>query len=393
MKILIIHNAYQFKGGEDSVVANETELLRSDGIEVEVLQFSNAGHALSKVIQLPFNYSSYLKTKEKIKAFKPDVVHIHNLHFAGSPSVVYAIRKCKVPFIITLHNYRLLCPSASLFFNGRIFTGSVNKSFSWDAVSKGVYLNSRILTFWVNCSMMFHQLIGTWKLADKFIALGEHTKEIFFNSKLKSITKDIIVKPNFCYSRLKFIKSVGTYYLYVGRLSEEKGAGLLLKVFSANKLRLKIAGSGPMEKEVIICSKENPNIQFLGSVEKKDVYSLLANATALIFPSQWYETFGMVIIEAFSRSTPVIASNLGQLKITIRNKYNGLHFEAGNADDLTEKVAFYENLQPEEKLTYRRNAFDSYNENYSPEKNLKQLKDIYNIVLGKKNVPVIPSLT
>src|SRR3954470_9898866 len=98
MKILILHCSYQFKGGEDTVVEEEIKLLISEGHEVKLLLFSNSGNHVFKVLQLPFNLNSYLRTVEMIKGFNPDVIHIHNLHFAASPSVIYAIKKSKVPF-------------------------------------------------------------------------------------------------------------------------------------------------------------------------------------------------------------------------------------------------------------------------------------------------------
>ena len=381
MKVLVVHTIYKLKGGEDSVVDNEIELLRSNGVEVELLQFSNSGYTFLKVIQLPFNLSSYIKTKNRLKLFKPDLVHIHNMHFAGSPSVVYAVHQSKTPFVITLHNYRLICPSATLFYKGKIFTDSLNEVFSWQAVIKGVYLNSIFLTFWVACSQLIHEVLGTWKLSNKYIALGQYTKEIFKNSKLSYIVPKIIIKPNFCYQNPNPKKLAGNYYLYVGRLSDEKGIITLLSAFSENKLPLKIAGTGPLEPEVIKYNNEFNNIEFLGSVNKEEVNDLLTNAIALIFPSQWYETFGMVIIEAFSSGLPVIAADMGQLKITIQNKVNGLCFESGNKDDLNEKVAYFESLTYDEKQAYRTNAYKCYAEHYSPQKNAVELLRIYDTLL------------
>ena len=378
MKILVIHTIYKLKGGEDSVVANEIKLLRSYGEDVELLQFSNGGNTLLKVLQLPFNCSSYSKVTEKLICFKPDVVHIHNLHFAASASVVYALKRHKVPFVITLHNYRLLCPSATLFYKGKFFTDFVNKAFSWKAVMKGVYLNSSLLTFWVSFSMMLHQFFGTWKNTAKFIALGQHTIEIFKNSKYKYLVNKIVVKPNFCYNQELVNEEKSDYYLYLGRLSEEKGLYVLLNAFANSNFNLKIAGTGPMEEEVISFAKNHPNIQFLGHVDKQTADKLLSAATALIFPSLWYETFGMVIIEAFAAGTPVIASLLGQLKFIINNKLNGLHFEAGNETNLREKIDYYQNLSKDEKIVYQRNALKSYQDSYSPAMNYNQLKFIYN---------------
>ncbi len=382
MKVLIVHTTYKLKGGEDSVVANETDLLNAAGVETSVLQFSNTGSTLLKVAQMPFNFGSYRATKQKIREFKPDIVHIHNLHFAGSASVILAIKKFKIPIVFTLHNYRLLCPSATLFYNGAMFTDSLTQNFPLNAIKKGVYLNSKPLTFWLGASLWLHQALGTWQKIDKFIALGQHTKEIFANSKLNSIADKIVIKPNFCFKSIEYSTS-GEYYLYVGRLSEEKGVNVLLKAFEENGLPLKIAGTGPMENEVIGSAQTHTNIQFVGSVDKEMVNSLMGNAKALIFPSQWYETFGMVIIEAFSAGVPVIASNLGQLKFTVNDQKNGLLFESGNEDDLNKKLYYFESLSSEQIKHYKEGAFNSYSEKYSPEINTAALLSIYSNLINR----------
>lgn len=382
MRVLIIHTVYRFKGGEDSVVLNEMELLKSAGAEVELLQFSNAGNTLLKVLQLPFNFSSFIKTKKKIASFKPDIVHIHNLHFAGSPSVIYAVKKSNIPIVLTIHNYRLLCPSGTLFYNGRIYTRSLVHNFPIDAVLKGVYHNSKVLTFWVSFSLLLHQWFGTWTLVSRYIILGQHAKEIFSDSKLKSITEKMFIKPNFCFESATPADQMGAYYLYVGRLSEEKGLNLLLDAFSENGLQLKIAGGGPLQNEVMARCDAYPNIHYIGNVDKTAVNSLLKDAIALIFPSEWYETFGMVIIEAFSAGIPVIATRLGQLKFTIKDEYNGLLFQPGNKDDLSEKVLFYDKLSAEQKKIYKRNARQSYDAQYSPAKNIIELNNVYEDALA-----------
>ena len=383
MKVLVIHTKYRFCGGEDSVVLNEIKLLESLGNEVHLLQFCNDGNTFLKVLQLPFNYAAFSLTRKTLSAFKPDIIHIHNLHFAASPSVLYAIKKHKVPFVMTLHNYRLLCPSATLFANGKLFLDSVKKLWPSKAIQKRVYLNSKILTFWLSISMAMHQVLRTWQLPGRFIVLGEHSKDLFINSKLGISAERFVVKPNFCYAQVINEKiSTEKYYLYVGRLSEEKGIRVLLKAFAINRLSLKIVGTGPLESTVRRYAAQYVNIHHSGSLNNADVHRLLKNASALIFPSLWYETFGMTIIEAFANGTPVIASNLGQLKTLVSNQYNGLHFEPGNESDLIKKVALFENFSNKIRLSYRENAYKTYLQKFSPEVNAQQLLSIYASVIS-----------
>jgi glycosyltransferase involved in cell wall biosynthesis len=385
MRILIIHTGYKVKGGEDSVVSNETNLLRSAGHEVELLLFSNAENTLLKILQLPFNYSSYKRTKEAIGIFKPDLVHIHNLHFGGSASVIYAVKKSNLPLVVTLHNYRILCPSGTLFYNGEQFMSSLNTIMPFKAIGKGVYQNSKLITLWLAVSGAINQVAKTWEIPDRYIVLGNNAKDMFLSSRYKHLAAKMEIKPNFCYEFKAEKKEDKGYYLYIGRLSPEKGIQVILNAFSKTDLSLKIVGSGPLEAEIISYANTHQQISFLGMKNKYEVYDLISSATAVIFSSLWHETFGMVIIEAFAGGTPVIASSIGEAKNLVNNKVNGLLFEAGNENDLFEKVLYYQNLTNEEKIKYRNNALKTYKENYTPEANLSQLMDIYQLAMKDKD--------
>lgn len=394
MKILIIHTQYKFQGGEDSVVMDEMNLLQSNGIEVHKLSFKNEGNTLLKVLQMPFNISAYLKTKKKIKLFKPDIVHIHNLHFAASTSVIFAVKKLNVACVFTLHNYRLICPSATLFYNGNIFLASLKSNFPWSAVSKGVYNNSKLLTFWLGFSIWLNRKLKVLSLVDRFILLTEDSKKIIANSNLNINPDKISIKPNFT-SNLPintFDKRVrGNHFLYIGRLSKEKGIDLLLDAFKSLPYSLKIIGDGPLKNSVISFAKNNANVDYLGFQDKETIATELLKCTALVFPSIWFETFGLTIIEAFANSTPVIAANIGAPSSIIEDEYNGLLFEASNVEDFTIKLITWQKLDDQKKLEIGNNAQSSYKKYYTPEKNLNLLLDIYYKVLNvvKPNLKVI----
>jgi glycosyltransferase involved in cell wall biosynthesis len=389
MKVLIIHSAYKYKGGEDTVVAEEMELLKAQGVEVDLLQFHNDRNVLLNLLQLPFNIPSYHRVKRKLKEFEPDVVHIHNLHFAASASVPYAIKSTRTPFVITLHNYRFLCPSALLYYRGKIFLDSINQNFPWRAVKDGLYKNSRLLTFWLSFSMQIHKWIGTWKMCDCYIVLSEFSRKMFLNSKMNFKEHQIVVKPNFCSAPIATQKKTENFYLYVGRLSPEKGIATLLNVFTTTSANLKIAGDGPLKALVEKTSSEFKNVEYLGSVAKAEVRELLDKATALIFPSNWYEGMPLTIIEAFACSTPVIASRLGAMETMVEHEYNGLHFEVENEDDLKKKIFSWQNLTEQEKTRYQNNARETYERLYTPERNAQQLLSIYTSVIEKKTAPLL----
>jgi len=381
MRILIVHTLYKVRGGEDSVVYNEAELLRSAGHEVSMLIFSNSRNTLLKVLQMPFNLSSYCEALRKINQFKPNVIHVHNLHFAGSPAVLYAAKKCRVPVVMTLHNYRLLCPSGTLFFREQIFDKSLNQLFPVDAVKKGVYQNSKLITLWLAFSGMLHHIAGTWNIPNKYVVLGDNTKSLFEDSKLKSIASRMLVKPNFCFGGTPYQLTEDGYYVYVGRLSAEKGISVLLSVFSNSKLPLKIAGSGPMEATVKEAAARNSNIEFCGSLPAEETRKLISGAKALIFPSIWFETFGMVIIEAFSCGVPVIASAIGEARHLVTDNVNGFLFVPDYQKDLLARLDYFEALDKDALMKLRKGALKTYQDNYTPEMNLKELHYIYNAAL------------
>ncbi|MGI4750527.1 MAG: glycosyltransferase family 4 protein [Janthinobacterium lividum] len=382
MKVLVIHTSYKYRGGEDTVVAEEIKLLRHAGMHVELLEFNNDENALLKLLQLPFNVQSYYKTKQKLTDFRPDIVHIHNLHFGGSPSVIYAIKRSNTPFVTTLHNFRLLCPSGILFNNGKLFLDSLYQSFPWKAVELGVYKDSKLITFWVALSMYIHNKLGTWKNCNKYIVLSEHARKLFLNSKLNLSQNQMVVKPNFCSVPVLQPQKRENHFLYIGRLSEEKGIMLLLSVFSSCTYKVKIAGDGPLKNEVIQYAAKYPNIEFIGIVNKAEVFILLQSCSALLFPSVWFEGMPLTIIEAFACGTPVISSKLGAMETMITPEYNGLHFEANDKVDFRQKLDQWIQLSEEEKNRYRENALNSFISNYTSSRNLVLLVDIYNTVIA-----------
>ncbi|RZK21674.1 MAG: glycosyltransferase [Pedobacter sp.] len=385
MRILIVHTYYKMHGGEDAVVQNETELLQSDGHEVELMDFRNASSTFSKVLLMAFNPNVYFKVIKKIKFFRPDVVHIHNLHYAGTAAVLYAARRMKVPIVMTIHNYRLLCPSGSLYFDDQLFLKSLEESFSWSAVKRGVYQQSKAITFWLALTNYLHRKIGTWGLVDSMIFLGDHSKKIFEQSGLLNVNTKTFLKPNFT-NQKKFVHAndTGNYYLFIGRLSEEKGIKTLLKAFENHSEALKIAGTGPLSGFVLEAVERSANIEYLGQLSKTEIEKMIDGAKALIFPSEWYETFGMVMIESFSLGKPVIAADLGNVPSIVKDQINGITFLPGNAQELREKLFEFDNLDNQAKQKLASGALMSYKKYYTPEVNLKRLIHIYSDTLTNR---------
>ncbi len=387
MNILLIHNTYQQKGGEDSVLENEYQLLKEKNT-VEKLLFNNEDikssfDKLKTGFNSIYNKNSAKIVEEKIKEFSPDIIHVHNFFPIASPSIFYVANKLNIPIVMSLHNYRLICPNALLFKNNEICEKCVNKSFAIDAVLHGCYRESRVQTFALALMSYVHKKRKTWNTkVDKYIALTEFAKEKILNSSLGLDESQIVVKPNFVIDN-GFELEKEEYCLFVGRLSKEKGIDVLLNTFQNSERKLLIIGTGPMLETVKEYSKEYSNIEYLGFQSIDFIIDKLKKAKALIFTSIWYETFGMTIIEAFSCATPVIAPNLGAPGELVLDGYTGFIYKAGDSIELHSSIEqLY--IQPEMYTQLCKNARKDFLEKYTKEKSYDYLMKIYQDVINGK---------
>lgn len=383
MKILLIHSRYRIRGGEETVLDQEYALLKK-GNRVERLYFDNRGGwcGAFQFLTSIWNLRAASRVRKKIAEFRPDVVHLHNWHFATGPLVIRTIRKTGVPLVVTLHNYRLLCPSATLLHKGRLFLKSLKQGFPWSAVVRGVYRKSRLQTFWLAFIVRFHRRIGTWTMPDKYIVLTEFSKKLYVDSGFVEDGDKFVVKRNFSAPCRTDHSSEKRDFLFVGRLSVEKGLYTLLEVFAQHAYKLTIIGDGPLKEEVAKISQNNPGIKYVGKLDKESVIKYMQRASALLFPSVWHETFGLVITEAFSVGTPVIGANMGSVPFLVQDDYNGLLFEAGNPDSLRDAIEKWNAKSEEEKQRFGANAYSTYLDNYTPERNKELLVAIYREVIS-----------
>lgn len=353
--------------------------------EVQSLTFRNRSGLAGAVQFLLSIWNGFAggRLRRRIRQFQPDVIHLHNWHFAIGPIAIRAAKKSRVPVVMTMHNYRLLCPSATLSHRGQLFTDSIRASFPWKAVRHKVYRQSGWQTFWLAFVIWFHKRVGTWRQVDRYIALTEFSRSVFADAALNIPLEKWVVKPNFTHplqDSPEHTPSGG--FLYIGRLSEEKGIRVLLEAFRQAEGVLEIGGEGPLLDEVLRAGKDNARITYIGKLDKQQVGRAMMEHEALIFPSTWYEGMPMTILEAFAAGLPVIASELGAMASMIRHGYNGLLFEAGNATDLLDKLHYWTTLTDTQKDGYRSNARATFLENYSPETNREQLLAIYRSVAG-----------
>jgi glycosyltransferase involved in cell wall biosynthesis len=378
VNILLLHNSYLQAGGEDVVYANESKLLERHGHRVTRFSVHNDQVAAMPRVKLAaktlWNRSACREIAGIIRANRIQVCHFHNTFPLISPAAYYAARDEGVPVVQTLHNFRLICPKAVLFRDGRVCEDCVHAPFAWPSVLHRCYRGDRAATAVTALMLATHRVVGTWQnRIGVYIALSRYCRDKFVEAGLPA--DQIVVKPNFLMDDPGAGPGDGAYALFVGRLAEEKGVRTLLQAWKAlpSSIPLKIAGDGPLSGEVAAASQQSPHIEHLGRVPSARVTALMQKATALIFASEWFEAGPMTIVEALACGTPVIASNLGSAGEVVADGRTGFHFLAGDPHSLAETVrsrwAALGDL--------RRAARQQFEAEHTPQQNYRRLMSAY----------------
>lgn len=384
MVVLKVHNYYQQRGGEDETFDSEVALLECKGDHVlrytvhnEEIRQSNT---LSLARNVVWNPVVYRKVRKLIRQSVPHVVHVHNYLPLLSPSVCFAAKAEGVAVVQGLHNYRLLCVNALFFRAGSVCEQCMGR-WPWPGVLHGCYRGSRPASAAVAFMLGTHRLLRTWnRMVDVFIALSEFARRKFVEGGLPP--EKIVVKPNFVHPDPGAGRGEGGYALFVGRLVPEKGVETLLRAWRTigAHLPLKIVGDGPLATRVAEAARELAGVEWLGRRPVREVYGLMGEAAVVLFPSEWYETFGRVAIEAFAKGTPVVASDIGAIAELVEHGRTGLLFHPGDPDDLAAKVEWLVS-HPRELARMRQEARAEYERKYTAERNYQMLMEIYEMAI------------
>ena len=281
------------------------------------------------------------RVRELVREHKIDIVHFHNTFPLMSPAVYSAARAEGAAVVQTLHNFRLLCPGANLYRDGKVCEQCVGKSIPIGGVIHKCYRDNRGASLATAAMLTTHRALGTWQSGvDAYITPTRFARDKFIEGGLPG--EKIIVKPNFVDPDPGFADNggAGGYAIFVGRLSHEKGLDTLLSAWSQlrGEVKLKIVGDGPLADDVKAAVAGDASIEWLGRRNMDEVLELIGNAAVLIMPSNCYETFGRVAIEAFAKGTPVIASNHGAPADVVDEGRTGLRFTPGDGADLAKKI-------------------------------------------------------
>ena len=383
MKILQVHNSYEQVGGEDVVVDQEYVLLKKHGHQVSQYIVSNAAlnsfsKKLNTAVSMPYNKKQKKLFRYRLLKDNPDVVHIHNMFPILSPAVIDAAHELNIPVVVTLHNYRLLCINGLLFKNGKACEACINKVMAWPGILSKCYQNSAAISYFPAVTNAHHHKLKTWQTkVAKFVFLTPFAKEVFDRSRIKLPPHKIAIKPNFVVDRGYSVKK-DDYFVFVGRLSAEKGIKEVVLGAIAARVQLKIAGTGPLQDWVLQQSSKHKNIVVLGFQNREQLNALYKNALALIFGSKLYEGLPMVIIEAYSMGTPVIAPNYGNAGVIVTEKTGELYQEF-TPQAIQGAIISFKTKNQTELSKNARHCFESH---YTPAQNIKLLEGIYNSILA-----------
>ena len=380
MRILSLHNYYQYRGGEDVSRDLEAEMLRKRGHVVLSHLIDNAqitGRVpLSVGFRAMWSTADYKAVRKLIREQGIEMVKVDNFFPLLSPSVHNAAWREGVPIVQFIRDYRLICPEGRFIRNEKICQLCSTKAIPLPALVHGCYRSSRIQTTAVVGMLTVHKLLHTWsKTVTAYVAVSEFVKRILLENSFPA--DRVFVKPDFV-PDIEAGSGDGDYALYVGRLSPEKGISTLLEAWRRmpNRLPLRIAGDGPLRPEVQQAANTVPGIQYLGLQPMPDVLALMGRARVLIFPSICYETFGRTIVEAFAKGLPVITTRLGNMDVMVEEYRTGLKYEPGSAEDLLAKIEWMRN-HPQQWEEMRTACRESYLANYTEERNYTMLMKIF----------------
>ena len=392
MRILQVHNRHRSNSpsGEDRVVDQEAAALVAHGHAVErferandvIDQWSSTKKALVSARVL-WDDGARRDLAETIRRNRPDVVHIHNTFPLISPSVLLACRTAGLPAVVTVHNYRMICPSGAMFRGESICRDCVGR-FPLPAIRHGCYHDSRLESLPAAAALVAHRRM--WRTFPSAYIFISHAQRRQFSS-LRLPENRVFVKTNLVPATELCSATPRHMVLYAGRLIPSKGIDILLTAWdrytAANpmgRLKLVIAGAGPLEDRVAVWASSRTSVEMTGLVSRNECATLTASARAVIVPSTWEEGFGLIAVEAMAAGVPPVASARGAFPELIEHAVDGVLFDARDPFALARIFAEIDEF-PDRYARYGREARRTYERRFSPDTNVEQLIDIYRFAL------------
>lgn len=392
MKILVVHNRHRSStaSGEDRAVDREGEALADAGHDVRCFERRSdeiASLSLARKMLVPaqavWSHRSGRELADMLGTFQPDVVHVHNVLPLLSSSVLSSAHRLQVPCVVTFHNYQRLCLNGSLFRSGDDCRLCVGRAFPLPGVRHRCYQRSAMASAPVAVAAAVSR--QQWlTIPSAYIFLSEAQRrqlEVLGLPRSRCFVKDNVVPPApGCGSRENLVA-------YLGRLVESKGIETLMRAWEAYadgtrpaRLRLVIAGSGPLEREVRSWARSRASVDVVGVLDAAECSRLLLRATTVVVPSLWREPFGLVVVEAMAAGVVPIATARGAFEELITHGVNGLLYPPGDAQAL---ASLLRRVQDEPKWASQLGAAAraSYDRRFAPSRVIAQLEAVYELAI------------
>jgi len=406
MRILQVNKFYYPQGGADKYFLDLSSALESSGDEVAVFSMADKQNLPNKfssyfvsninfnetkrsdLLKIPgriiYSFEAKRKFKKLVKDFKPDVIHIHNIYHQISPSILDVARKAKIPVVMHLHDYKLICPNYQLFVDGKTCEACRRTKY-YHCTQKKCLKGSNAKSLLASVEMYIHHSI--LKIYEKnintFIAPSQFMKREIVSFGWPENKIEVVVNPYSASLKTTPEEINDTaeenYLLYFGRLSLEKGLSTLIKAAAINNNRLLFVGIGPEEANLKEEAKQLNVAEFLGFKNGEELKSIILKAKAVIIPSIWFENMPLSLLEALSLGKIVLASNIGGIPEMIHDGANGLLFKAGDEIDLASKINLLEKI---DKTAFKKSALESV-QNFTLEYNTEKVKQIYEKITKK----------
>lgn len=383
MKILILHSSYLSGAvsGENRVVEGEAELLRAGGYDVTLLTRSPEGRTEGVALLRTGARSIWsIRAAKEVELLVQeegfDIVHCHNLFPSFSPSVIAGASRAGAAVVVTLHNYRLLCLPATFWRDGHVCEQCLGH-VPWRGVRYRCYRDSLPGSAALAGSLTYARLRRTLDSVTFFVAVSEFVRSKHLEGGISP--EQILVKPNFVPAAPRR-EGGGEYFLYLGRLSNEKDVRLLIDSWCPELGRLVIAGDGP-DAVALRSLGERAGVEFIGVVPPAEVPFLLARARALLFPSRSFEGMPRAVLEAYAAGVPVIASDAGALPEVVTENETGL-LVAGTREAWAGAMGRLGDDLETQRLGD--GAWERWRDRYSPDRGLGALKEVYARALSQK---------
>ena len=355
MKILMVNKFLYPNGGAETYFFKVGKYMEKAGHQVEYfgmydeknivtnsaneytteMDFHTTGlERLFYPLRIIYSFEAKRKIRNVIEKFKPDIVHLNNINFQLTPSIIEEIQKHNIPMVQTVHDYQMICPNHLMFDQAKKTCELCLNGSKWNCTRKNCIGSSKIKSIIGSIEAILYQQRKTYQLIDQFICPSHFIEDKLNQTNLyrgKTLTIHNFVELK----KTEAFDKTEDYVLYFGRLSEEKGLEMLLNCCRRlTHIKFKIAGTGPLVEQC----KGISNVEFVGFKTGEELDTLIRRAKFTVYPSIWYENSPLSVLEAKSLGTPVIASKMGGIPELIEDNETGIIIEDMNEDKLVKEI-------------------------------------------------------